>query len=151
MNLIIMSIFVDRKYDLCLHSPIMKNRALEEFDDARVSSILLVDGRVKKPQYAVLFRDVAENLDAIMCGHLTAMRFQDNTAAEPRRVEELFRIAFEDDAFSFEGFEGLPTVQLVRDCLRICGYEGDIGAQNHSTLYDEDGGISELPVTIMSI
>ena len=114
-----------------------------------VGSILLVDGRENKPEWAVEFSEIAKDVDTIICGEkLIPMRYIDNTADVPR-AQELYRITFADAAMGLENEDGKPSIEIVEYCMKMCGVTAKIGSDDHSTLYNEDGTIQELPVTIL--
>lgn len=116
-----------------------------------VDSILLVDGRQNKPRWAVEFSKIAEDVDGIICGaELIPMRYIDNTVDTPT-VQELYRIAFWDAAMGLENEDGKPSVDIVEYCMKMCGVTAKIGSDEHSTLYNADGSIQELPVTVLGI
>lgn len=128
----------------------MKNN--HSFDkNISVGSILLVDGRKNKPEWAVEFSDIAKDVDTIICGAaITPMRYIDNTA-DVLRTQELYRITFADAAMGLENEDGKPSIDIVEYCMKMCGVKAQIGSDEHSTLYNNDGSIQELPVTILGI
>lgn len=116
-----------------------------------VGSILLVDGRMNKSKWAVEFSEIATDIDTIICGEsLTPIRYIDNTADVPR-FQELYRITFSNAAMGLENDDGKPSVDIVEHCMKMCGVTAEIGSDEHSTLYNDDGSIQELPVTILGI
>ena len=54
-----------------------------------------------------------------------------------------------DAAMGLENEDGKPSIEIVEYCMKMCGVTAKLCSADHSTLYNEDGTIQELPVTIL--